>query len=67
MDNAHVKKDILVMIAQIKHALMIVMEEEDVITENVIVIQDGKEKLVQIKVLIENYPKFIYFRIIIYK
>jgi len=44
-----VKKDILVMIAQIKHALMIVMEEEDVITENVIVIQDGKEKLVQIK------------------
>ncbi len=50
MDNAHVKKDILVMIALIKHAQMIVMEEEDVIMENVIVIQDGKEKLVQIKV-----------------
>jgi len=38
MDNVVVKKDILEMIALIKHVQMIVMEEEDVIMENVIVI-----------------------------
>jgi hypothetical protein len=38
MDNVVVKKDILEMIALIKHVQMIVMVEEDVIMENVIVI-----------------------------